>query len=72
MAIFTNAFRAVTTSSEVQILFRLATPNINEENNTIGEPFIEDIADIRISPEIAKSLCETILSQINQQEESKA
>ena len=66
--IYANGFRTAMNLSEVQILFRVETPVIDEEKNEITGNNSVNVADIRLSPIIAKDLCAKLQAQIDDYE----
>lgn len=68
--IYANGFRMAVNASEVQLLLRVETPIIDEEKNEITGVDIANVADIRVSPIIAKNFCKKLQAQIDEYEKA--
>ena len=68
--IYANGFRMAVNASEVQLLLREETPIIDEEKNEITGVEKTNVADIRISPILAKNLCNKLQAQIDEYEKN--
>lgn len=54
--IYVNAFRLVQNDVETQIVLKVETPIVNEENNTIEGTKVIDVADVRMNTSMARQL----------------
>lgn len=69
-SIYSNGFRVSTSLFETQILFRIDSPQFDENDNFTGCER-EDVADIRLSPELARKLRDSLTENLNSYEESR-
>lgn len=68
--IYANGFRMAVNASEVQLLLRVETPIIDEEKNELTCVEKTNVADIRISPILAKDFCKKLQAQIDEYEKT--
>ncbi|MBP5385671.1 MAG: DUF3467 domain-containing protein [Lachnospiraceae bacterium] len=62
--IYANGFRVAVSQMETQLMFRVDTPQFDEKDQMTG---IErkDVADIRISPILAKTLRDILVQHVD-------
>ena len=66
--IYTNAFQLTSGAAEIQLILKLETPIINADNNSFLGTECTNLADIRISPFVAKQLSLALSHNIREYE----
>ena len=68
--IYANGFRTTMGMLEMQIVFKVDSPIIDESTGEMMGVTTEQVADLRISPTIAKQLCLALQHQVAEYEKS--
>lgn len=65
---YSNNFRVLIGVTEAQLIFRLETPVIDDSTGSITGVSLQNVADIRLNPIMAKELCLALQQQLKSYE----